>query len=286
MFTALGSYFGPWGTAVGAVADYVMADADRKAAENRQVDRQRELNRMSIQQERESILGRVDAAKAAGIHPLVAMGAQGLGGPVVSAGSPDSGYPYSSPVTRPAEPSDDQKRYDRAQADLAELNVEAARRRLATQPGNSGAPNQLTGDGAVVPGEATPHRVSHVKIEGQSLPPASMDVAHQTPGVAPGWDVVQVGSWRAGQGLTQPLRMVVPGGSVQRENWGEQMGELPIYLIPEVVRQSAAASGMSSKQWLYKMTTGLDPLPPRPQRSKDPVPMYRRGSRSVYGPVD
>jgi len=161
--------------------------------------------------------------------------------------------------------------------------VEAARRRLASQPGNSGSVNELTGNGAVVPASATPYPVSHVKIEGQTLPPSSLTKSYQTPGVAPGWDVVQIGEY---QGLSgkKPLRMVVPGGSVQRENWGEQMGELPVYLIPEVLRQSAAASGLTTKQFLWKVLVDVDPLPDRYGTKRPPT--FRSGSRSVYGPVD
>lgn len=225
-------------------------------ADERQLKQQGKLNALTIQQEKDSIIGRVDAAKAAGIHPLVAMGAQGLGGPVVSAGSPsqDPGTSYFTPTTRPAERSDDQRRFDKAQADLAEVNVQLANKKLTEQPGNGGAPNQLTGNNMVVPAEATPHPVSHVKIEGQTLPPASMANRHQTPGVAPGWDVVQIGTTDSGR----PVRMVVPGGAVQRENWGEQLGELPIALWPEVARQSAKASNMSVSEWLWQITTGTE----------------------------
>jgi len=280
MFSEIGSYWGPWGAAAGYVADYVIADNEKKAARSAQLDQQGQLNRMAIDQEKNSILGRVDAAKSAGIHPLVAMGAQGLGGPVVSAPQQDYSIPQGPIMRRPDGPSEDQKRFDAAQADLAELNVEAARRRLATQPGNGGAPNQLTGTGSVVPAEATPYPVSHVKIEGQSLPPASVDSRHQTPGVAPGWDVVQIDSGRSvATGAARPLRMVVPGGSVQRENWGEQLGEIPVWLLPQVVQQSAKASGMSTVEWIRRVLTGFSGA------EAGVVPRYRGGSREVYGPV-
>jgi len=260
LFSTIGSAFGPWGTAAGSVMDYALSEADKSKAADRRLSDQRELYRMAIEQEKASILGRVDAAKAAGLHPLVAMGAQGLGGPVVSAGSTEFGAPMPGFIDlspkRERVPGDsrtaDQKRRDAAEADLAELQVEAARRRLSTQPGNGGAPNQLTGTGNVVPSEATPYPVSHVKIEGQSLPPASMSAAHQTPGIAPGWDVVRIGT----TDQNKPLNMVVPGGSVQRENWGEQLGELPIWMWPEIVRQSAKSSKMSNTEWLERALTG------------------------------
>lgn len=283
MFATIGSMFGPVGTAIGMGADYLLKKRD--ARRNQEV-----MNDMAIQQEKRSIQGRVDAAKAAGIHPLVAMGAQGLGGPVVSAPSIDTGFMSFAPEPRrqttvsPDNRTDDQRRRDAAEADLAELQVEAARRRLATQPGNGGAPNQMTGDNTIVPAEATPYPVQGVKIEGQTLPPSATAKSYQTPGVAPGWDVVEVGKTSAG-----PVRMVVPGGSVDRQNWGEQLGELPLVMWPDVVRQSAEASNMTSSQWLYKMVTGNDPNPalrPKPVRPPDPKPTYRGGSRHVYGPVN
>lgn len=288
LFSTIGSFFGPVGTGVGMVADYALSKRDARRAQDAKIDQQGLLNEMAIKQEQASILGRVDAAKAAGIHPLVAMGAQGLGGPVVSATGPEFGAPMPPfQDLRPRRPVDtrsaDQKRRDAAEADLAELQVQEARRRLSAQPGNGGALQQLTGTGNVVPSEATPHPVSHVRIEGQTLPPSSSAKSFQTPGVAPGWDVVEVGT-REGYAGRRPVRMVVPGGSVDRQNWGEQLGELPLWLWPDVIRQSAAASGMTSKEWLWKMTTGKDPLLPR-FGTKAP-PTYRRGSRSVFGPVD
>lgn len=286
MFTAIGSIFGPVGAGVGAVADYAMAKKNARDEVRQREDSQQKLNQMALQQERESILGRVDAAKAAGLHPLVAMGAQGLGGPVVPASGPDfPDFGGPMPDFRPVGParSADAQRYDKARADLAELEVELAKRRLSEQPGNGGAPheiNALTGTGVIVPGSATPHPVSHVKIEGQSLPPAAADVAWQTPGTAPGWDVVQAGGFRdPSTGRNKALKLVVPGGSVQRENWGEQLGELPIWLLPEVVRQSSQASGVSSGEWIRRVLFGSG-------GAEAPVtPRKGGGSREVYGPV-
>lgn len=286
MFATIGSAFGPWGTAIGGVADYALAKRDARRATDARLDQQGVLNQMALEQEKASIQGRVDAAKAAGIHPLVAMGAQGLGGPVVSASGPEFGAPMPGFVDlgRPRGPVDnrsvDQKRRDAAEADLAELQVEAARRRLAAQPGNGGAPNQLTGTGNVVPSEATPYAVSHVNIEGQSLPPAAHGTPHQTPGTAPGWDVVQIHSGRDSRsGASKPLKMVVPGGSVQRENWGEQLGELPFWLLPQVVQQSAAASGISSGEWIRRVLFGYGGA------EAHVTPKKGGGSREVYGPV-
>lgn len=268
----------------GGASEVYFQSKDARDATRRREDSQGRLNEMALDQERASIINRVDAAKAAGIHPLVAMGAQGLGGPVVTAGT-EFGQPipdFYSPRARGSVDmrSPDQKRRDAAEADLAELQVEAARRRLATQPGNGGAPNQLTGTGSVVPSEATPYPVTHVKIEGQALPPAAYGTPHQTPGVAPGWDVVQIHSGRDPRtGSAKALKMVVPGGSVQRENWGEQLGELPFWLLPQIVQQSAAASGISSGEWIRRVLFGYGGA------EAHVTPKKGGGSREVYGPV-
>lgn len=275
----------PWGfikNEFAAISGDSLAARGDSYADNRQLRQQEALNRLALIQERDSLIGRVDASKAAGIHPLVAMGAQGLGGPVVSAGTSfDPGIgslPFST--ARSIERTPEQKRIEAAQADLAELNVELARKRLAEQPGNGGAVNELTGNNKVVPAEATPYPVSHVKIEGQTLPPSSLSVPHQTPGTAPGWDVVQIGQLKSGA----PVKLVVPGGAVQRENWGEQLGELPLWMLPEIVRQSSKASKMSAAEWMWRVGIGGEFPPPKPP--KVPEPSFRRGSRNVYGPVD
>lgn len=245
--SAAGSAFGPWGALAGAAADYYLDEEGRRKARDEQKGDQIALNRQAIEQEKASIIGRVDAAKAAGIHPLVALGAQGLGGPVLTA-------PAYEPTRFNVDTSSfrqqgdaDIERYNRARADLAEIEVQLAAQRLASQPGNGGAPNQIYNQGKVVPDTGETYPVSTVAIQGQTLPPASASVSYQTPGVSPGWDVVAYGNG---------LKMVVPGGSVQRENWGEQMGELPFWMMPEVVRQSAAASKMSVAEWLHRAIGG------------------------------
>lgn len=267
----------------GGASEIYFQGKDARDATRQREDSQQVLNHMALEQERASIIGRVDAAKAAGIHPLVAMGAQGLGGPVVSAGNVDFGGPIPDFWTPRPGRSADAQRYDKARADLAELEVDLARQRLSKQPGNGGAPNEvqaLTGTGVIVPGAATPHPVTHVKIEGQALPPASADTAWQTPGTSPGWDVVQAGGFRdPATGTNKALKLVVPGGSVQRENWGEQLGELPFWLMPEIVRQSAKASGISTGEWVRRVLLGSG-------GAEAPVtPRQGGGSRAVYGPV-
>lgn len=250
-FTALGSSFGPFGSLAGQAADEYLAREDQRSAVKAQEDRQAALNRAAIEQEKASIIGRVDAAKAAGIHPLVAMGAQGLGGPVVSAPYVDPVRSYDAVDTFSRQGDADVRRYNAARADLAEVEVQLAMKRLADQPGNGGAPNQLTGTGMVVPADGKTYPVTHVELQGQTLPPAAVGTSYQTPGVAPGWDVIQ---------HSDGVKMVVPGGAVQRENWGEQMGELPVWMLPEVARQSAKASGLTTGQWIGRVLFG-DAIP-------------------------
>lgn len=273
-WSTVGSAFGPWGTAIGAGVDYYLDEEGKRSATADQMARQGVLNKQAIEQEKASIIGRVDAAKAAGIHPLVAMGAQGLGGPVVSA-------PYVEPTrfemdTRGfVDQGDaDVKRYNAARADLAELEVQLAAKRLSEQPGNGGAPNQMYGSGLVVPDEGSTVPSNMVAIEGQTLPPSAWSKGYQTPGVAPGWDVTQFGPG---------LKMVVPGGAVQRENWGEQMGELPLWMLPEVARQSAKASGMPVYEWLQRLVLGDEHMEAG-QRATDQMASFGRAFKRYFAP--
>lgn len=100
-----------------------------------------------LAREREGIQSRVDGAKAAGLHPLVALGYQSGPGPTSVVGS-DSGPQYTDPpppVERAQRDAPDPSitRYNEARARLAEAqatqaerDLEAGRTRLATQPGN------------------------------------------------------------------------------------------------------------------------------------------------------
>lgn len=100
-----------------------------------------------LKYDRESIMARVEGAKAAGIHPLAAMGmSPSQWNPVVPQSSGNSVNNALSEGVRAGanaylqRPQDlrtpEQKRADVANADLAELNVLAAQQKLAAQPGN------------------------------------------------------------------------------------------------------------------------------------------------------
>lgn len=81
------------------------------------------------------MMARVEAAKSAGLHPLVAMGSSvASGSPMLSATPPAPQVQFSSRTREDPNVA----RYNAARADLAELDVVAARNRLASQPGNSG----------------------------------------------------------------------------------------------------------------------------------------------------
>lgn len=108
----------------------------------------------ALEMERRGIQARVEGAKAAGLHPLAALNFQAGYQPQSVIGSepmPSSGY---SPEPE-RDPNID--RYNKARADLAELEVEQARRNsnkaLASQPGQAPqttmptSPSNLTSSG-------------------------------------------------------------------------------------------------------------------------------------------
>lgn len=131
------------------------------------------------QREREGIQARVEGAKAAGIHPLVAMGFQAGPGPsTVVGGVREASHmgmdnlgeePSPQPNSVPAAPTVSETdtriaeataRRTEAEAELAEINAHNAMRALASQPGQpigmlSGEPNPsaLTSGLNLIPGK-------------------------------------------------------------------------------------------------------------------------------------
>lgn len=93
------------------------------------------------------LMARVEGAKAAGLHPLVALGGSMGGSSVVGGGGGGGPVPMSEKV------DPDIARYNSARADLAELEVLAARR-LASQPGNQGG-GMVMDMSKVTPAEVT-----------------------------------------------------------------------------------------------------------------------------------
>lgn len=113
-----------------------------KRARNKQ---QQEEHELFLRREKEGIISRVEGAKAAGLHPLVAMGYQAGPGPSYQIGTPTtSGYvDPPPPEVQPREaPDENITRYNAARARLAEAqatqaerDLDASQRRLAAQPG-------------------------------------------------------------------------------------------------------------------------------------------------------
>lgn len=126
-------------------------------------------SREQLEQERLSFLGRVDAARAAGLHPLLAMGGGGFGG-----GNWQSGG-MSSPMSFGGAGGGDDaesRRLRAAQADLAELQVAAARRALAGQAGHPAG------------GVQTPAERGQFKVEPASITSVAPNIPFQTAGPA------------------------------------------------------------------------------------------------------
>ncbi|AZL83031.1 DNA pilot protein [Apis mellifera associated microvirus 47] len=97
-----------------------------------------------LARERQGIVARVEGAKAAGLHPLVAMNYQGGNSPsaIIGGSAPPvyPGGPDREPVAQERDPNID--RYNAARARLAEaeatkaeLDLARSQRALATQPG-------------------------------------------------------------------------------------------------------------------------------------------------------
>lgn len=143
--------------------------------------------RERLTQERRSnygddLLARQEAWKAAGLHPLVGLQIP-MEGPMVggsSAPSPRFNFGFGGGEKVDA----DTARYRKAQADLAEVNVQLAQQRLASQPGNPPAPSA----GAAM-GEAVMTVAPYVPVGQPSLVQVYPGSESQVPGAA---DLVQV----------------------------------------------------------------------------------------------
>lgn len=97
----------------------------------------------------DDLLARQEAWKAAGLHPLVGMQIP-MDGPTVGGGGGGGPAPRFNFGFGEGKVDEDTKRMRTAQADLAELQVEAARRKLNEQPGNPPAPSSAMGYGEPV----------------------------------------------------------------------------------------------------------------------------------------
>lgn len=109
-------------------------------AEKRRKDAAHDAREAYDYQERTGIMSRVEGAKAAGLHPLAALGYQSAGTPATyipgdsgGGGGALSNYRGASPVDQDMRQA--QLRLINAQADDAEARAQASRAALATQPG-------------------------------------------------------------------------------------------------------------------------------------------------------
>jgi len=99
-----------------------------------------------LARERMGIQAKVEGAKAAGLHPLAALGAQSSNSPsqIIGDSSPTNAGAYRrDPIPQPSERDPNIDRYNaararlaEAEATLAERNLQASTARLASQPGN------------------------------------------------------------------------------------------------------------------------------------------------------
>lgn len=122
------------GTLISNASESFGSGSMRKRADARFQAGQRETMRNELPRE---MISKVEAAKAAGLHPSVVFGGGGgvSSSPIISSASPpapQANFQFGKQV------DPDIARYNSARADLAELDVQAARNRLASQPGNSG----------------------------------------------------------------------------------------------------------------------------------------------------
>lgn len=106
-------------------------------------DKREEANEDFLYRERMGIQSRVEGAKAAGIHPLAAMGYQGGNAPmqVIGDSSPPQVSYSGGGGSEKRDPNIDRinaanARRSEAEADMAELAAHNAYRNLANQPGN------------------------------------------------------------------------------------------------------------------------------------------------------
>lgn len=167
-------------------------------------EQREEANADYLMRERMGIQARVEGAKAAGLHPLVAMNYQGGNSPstIVGGSQPLNSGAYRSDSEAKSDPNIDRinaanARRAEAEADMAELSAHNAYRALATQPGN---PSPTVGTGGQMPTESANLKPSGGTIPGVKLVPNEIlsSKAGLTTGVHPGATEIKVpgyGTW-------------------------------------------------------------------------------------------
>jgi len=156
---------------------------------------QADMNRRSNY---EGMMGKLDAAKAAGLHPLAALGAQmgSFSAPTAPGGASASlSFSNDPPPPEPRSPDDPSlKRYNDARARLAEAQADkaewdlqqqrASSNRLAAQPGNPVSWETSPGEYGVQQPSGTGIKMKDVELLPQTRPGSGL-----TPGVHPGGEM-------------------------------------------------------------------------------------------------
>lgn len=167
--------------------------------------KRREAREDYLSNERMGIQARVEGAKAAGLHPLAALGFQSGapatyvgGGDPIQPGQWDSGPPPQQQRTEAkADPlqvriMEANARRAEAEAELSEINAHNAMRALATQPGN-GPPNMI--ENPTLPTEkGNLNPVSSKPIRGVKIVPNEIEssTGGTTQGIHPGGTWLQI----------------------------------------------------------------------------------------------
>lgn len=238
-----------------------MANRSNRKAANASNDTQKELRAEDIELQREfaksGIKWRVEDAKAAGLHPLYALGGtgatyqpspmalmtpdqSGLGRGLAEAGQAvgRSIQAQQTPAQRQAEALQLQLLHAQVQKEhtlAAYYDSEAARNRQAAFQSSSIPEGKVTiGEmGAVknIPDEQVSHAVGDPS---------------KTAGIHAGWREYTFGKDRHG-----PIRLVLP---VNEEGWSESLSELPIAMYPMIYRANqekyGEAHAMRILQWI------------------------------------
>lgn len=250
---------------------------------------------------RNGISWKVADAKRAGLHPLAALGAStAQAAPSFVAGDlgesvSRAGQQVGDLVARTASP--EYKLVDlQAKAIQAATEKDFAQAQYWRSEAARSA-NQAVSGGSIPGVNIQPITASHVIGKDLDVVPPGLvqGKAHEVVSARPGLPHTAAGrnpGW--GESVIDVLpdgRKLIISTPMNEEGWSEGKESAGLEDYPLIVRKSAAASGMTPKQWIWSYLTGAAPLPPRPHvdktpRPKPPVPMYRGGSRSVYGPVD
>jgi len=203
-----------------------------------------------LERERLGIQAKVEGAKAAGLHPLAALGAQSSNSPsqIIGDSSPTNAGAYRrDPIPQSSERDPNIDRYNaararlaEAEATLAERNLSASTARLASQPGN--------GPG-VLPTSSANLRTSRLK-PGIVVKPdeVTAGVGGVTAGTHPGMTAVE------SPGISSPFMLP----STQASQQMEDMDLLKYYLTYKANQESVHKTllGMWPGQWVLQK--GLD----------------------------